>query len=56
MLKKHDHLNAELTTHEPKVNAILKSGHNLINAKHTFANSIKEKCDEVIEIFKLKKN
>lgn len=47
MLKKHDHVNAELTTHEPKVNAILESGNNLIDAKHTFAKSIKEKCNEV---------
>lgn len=51
MLKKHDQLNAELTAHEPKVNAILKSGYELINAEHTFATLIETKCNEVVTYF-----
>lgn len=45
--KKHDQLEVEVSTHEPRVNAILHKGKELIGDKHMSSKWIHEKCDEL---------
>jgi len=47
MLKKHEQLEKEVTTHEPVVKGILKNGERLISANHMSTPHIREKCSQL---------
>lgn len=50
--KKHDQLEAEVSTHEPRVMAISHKGKDLIAANHMSSKFIRNKCDELDKSWK----